>query len=709
MARNRRPNTGLLYPAAGWDGSAGSGYGVAGGASIPTGPVGTEFAILRHLFVPWTTFTDDYDMVVGADAFDGIASVTAYCEGATQTETTPAWHSYTNSNGTTSWRYGYKFTLDWSVIVGLQAAGSMEIYFKATTNNGAIEDNVIGPYYLYARQTGVGAVNEFDISMDVDPLGAVVPGVSYTTMEAALKYAYDNNYQHARVRLTRTSVDTASSYKNITGTIGRAGVTSLYTIEPATGVDAIIGDYTVTQTTTNIDGLRWRNANGGTIQLNLCGMATLMPGLGVWSGGTGSNNIWIADGIEITQGDASVISASYSGSGAQALREGYLPGSFWLKAVNSNPVHWNVLDCNIHDVASYGFYGPEMFMNNILDNVSGSGIENPIGAVHNNQISRVGGVQAGLRTFKTAFTLAYTGAGSATFEKPGANGITSGGLVFKVDGVTVYTLTLTTSPTVKSLSDIVTEINGEAALADWTAAYTPDTLIMAPAFLAKNTLSPSSNIPSTAITSTAFQFYTIMDIHSNAITWHSTYRSNLLIDFNTVYNIIQTANLTLILLDNVSVRYNIFQDTSSANGYAPQTSSWGWRDTSDKIYEQNLMYKNTFLGTGNGVFITSPSGGHEPLFDQYTLGDHNSFVTFTKGNTGSSYPALDYDSFASGTTPAVATNSLNQGGAAESTLYVDPGAVPPDATPKAPLLLSDGEYAGAVALIETTANRGWNL
>jgi hypothetical protein len=132
------------------------------------------------------------------------------------------------------------------------------------------------------------------------------------------------------------------------------------------------------------------------------------------------------------------------------LREGYLPGSFWLKAVNSNPVHWNVLDCNIHDVASYGFYGPEMFMNNVLDNVSGSGIENPIGAVHNNQISRVGGVQADLRTFKTAFTLAYTGAGAATFEKPGANGITSGGLVFKVDGVTVYTLTLTTSPTVKS-------------------------------------------------------------------------------------------------------------------------------------------------------------------------------------------------------------------------------------------------------------------
>lgn len=703
------PPSTMLSPTVQWGvtGIAGSGYG-GSGAPVPVDPGGSPQCVLRHLFLPFMTFADDYTLVFEAGSFDGTSKVRIFCEGNYVDVTTPQWWPYTDPRGLTNYVYGHGVVLDHAAILALNATGSMNVYGEAFSNNPSIANRVMGPYLLYARAPGVGAGLQYDWEYLIDRTAVVdTPDVRYRQLETALARAAATGKVRPVFTLVTTSSTTPYRYKNITsGGVGAAS--ALYTIRPAVGISAIIGDYSTTSGGGNGagDGLHFTTQPGANLQLDISAGATSLFGLGFYRNGSGSNNILFFDGVEIT---CSGLPTGTTGTGTTLITAaGFQPGGFWLTRNNTRPYHWIWKDCYIHDMASYGVMLSELILNNIIDGISGSSVENLLGAMQGNIISRIGGYQAGLRVQTPAMTLYYNGAGAATYERSGNN------IKSYVNGVQTNTTLGASSYLLTALAAYI-----NANWTDWVAVLDPACPPWASSFMSMANLVPSASItPPVSVTAAGTAFTAVMDIHSDVITFYTPYPSgytayeNLSISFNKGYNNVATAPATLQLFSDVTCHHNIFADASFANGQAVQQSTYGFGSTCQHV----LNYANTFMGIGAGMFI--PNTFSNPVsFGAFGRIDHLAMDSVGFGTSGTPAPPTpplnaypQYCVIRNGATPVSSANCVNLGGAAETTMYVDPTVTVVDATPLAPLLLPDGKYAGARAPVGApAAYRGWNL
>lgn len=712
-----------------------SGYGEAT-VEIPTDPTRTTAkAILRPMFLPWKTFADDYLVVFEADAFGGIEKVRIYLEGNYVDVTTPVWTPYTNANGGTSYVWGYQVRVDYAAVMAMHATGDMRLYAEAFPKNEAVQHRVMGPYPLYARAPGVGATNQYDISLTVDPKGAVSAGVSYTTLKAALSYCSAQAKIRPLLRLTRNydPDDQTTRYQGLPSGGGAgvspthnvaANVATLATIAPDVDVNAMFGDDTVTGANPDYDGCHFMAANGGTIVIETTRVAT--NGSPIFRGASSGSNIFVLEGVELRGGTP--VAAGWTGEGAAALRYGNQPsGALWTFN-NANPSNVYLIDVNMHDVPAYGFTDIAMSLNSTLTDISGSGVEAVRGAIQGLTMARTDGVHAGLREFRDAFTLTYSGSASVVkFQKTSANGA-AGVIRAWEDGVNTFSMTIvnpsTPGPTATSVQDVIDYIN-----ANWTnfsASTIGADCRLSAAYLSVSDLKPSYSIglPSDATATTAtprtippegLALKVIADIHANGIVWNNVSDpggttggfnyENCSMRFIKMYDQVGTGNITIVQGRDIVVANVECQDTSrlyssasiALGSLSPQVSQIG------NPNQHVLVYNLTMTGEGNNI-VTSTTAE----FDAFCRLENWSVEAFGRSSPVDTSLSPNKILTRTGTVHATCTNSATLSGAAESTMYVDAASIPPDMTPLAPLEWGDGSYAGARAAVATDANQGWN-
>lgn len=722
------PPSGLLYPAAAWNGTAGSGF-TAEQLILLQDPVRTgPKMIVRPLQPPEQAFTDDLDLVVTAASFDGVDSVEVWCEGNFVGVTERTWVDGVTPDGSVYRRYGYRATLDWSVIQDFGfLEGAMHVYFRAPTPSGStIQQRVLGPFLYYARNPGVGAGCEFDFSVIVNPAGGTSPGVRYTTIVAALLYCSQNSKIRPKVVLEATTRYTTAG--NISTTPHTGSV--WWTIEPAPGVTATLGNFDIndiTGTAWFCDNLRFK----GDIIFDYAAMCGRLGGM--WRGYTaGQNKVW-CDGIEIMGG--SYDGSGYVGgigSGTSLLYYGKDVVTYFFGRQNtaSRP-NFYFTHVDMHDMPGYGYDMSTLILNCDLRDCGGSGLENNLGAIHGLRVSRVGGIFTGTRNEHAVFTLAYTGAAAlAEFRKPGNNG-TNNAMTFYEDNVLVGTFTpvATGSASYTDMSDLVSWINTNLGANGWTAVANGIAADMATGtgFLSLADLVPSSAIGTTGsplarrpITSTPLQFTWIADVHSNAIVVDGallalppfSYTSeNIITEFVDSYEIVGSAHCGGNTLLDFCLRWSTFQDVSAAYQIAHptqnpvatcQASIWGG------ACSHFLITAVTYEGPGQQV-LTQVSTS----MDAKSRISRSIFELLSINNV-SNRPAMVGVVLRTGSLPsgADALSKTLSSAYTESQLFEDPLAALPDFAPKSTQLqLSDLTYAGArVPLAQVSNdNYGWNV
>ena len=333
-----------------------------------------------------------------------------------------------------------------------------------------------------------------------------------------------------------------------------------------------------------------------------------------------------------------------------------------------------------------------------MDMVSGSGCELNPGAIHGLDISRCDGVQTGLRTNMAAFSISYTGSASvAQIEKVRQdNGTTAGGngrssylYLYEDSPTPTHTITITTNSGASNtlVQSVIDQIN---ALPGWVATTPADPAsILNAAFLSVPGSAPSVGIVKRTVTSTPQPLITIADVHANAITMDGTTGvtfENSPLEFINGFSLVTAASIAINTARDLSMRNCSFQDISVTAGHTNQNSIIA--GTLSHI----LIDSTTITGTNNTLQIGSTGGA--ATFDAYSKLSRLALEGLTRVNTTDPDLVMDSICVRTLTLPSGTTNSQALSGAAESTMYADAGAEPPDLTPLAPLELPDGTWAG---------------
>jgi len=721
------PPSGLLFPSASWDGTAGSGFSpaqlVALEDPIRTGPK----MILRPLQPPEVAFTEDHTLVASAASFDGVDTVEIWCEGNYVAQANRGWFDDVAPDGSTFQRYGFGATLDHSVIQAFGfAEGAMHIYFKAPTPAGStIQPRVMGPYLYYARNPGVGAGCEYDFSVFVKPGATTQPGIRYPTIVSALLYCSQQSKLRPRLVLEDTARYTTA------GNIAAAAHTGSmwWTLEPAAGVTATLGNWDINDTV----GTSWYCDNlhfKGDIVLELAAMAPRMGSMyRGWSGG--QNKLWI-DGCEVTGG--SYVGSGYAGglgSGQDISYYGAVQASYFFNRNNTNPFNFYFTHMYMHDLPGYMIDSSLLILNCDVARCSGTAIENNFGAIHGLRVSEVGGIQSGARSFVEVFRLSYTGpAALAQFNKSTANGrATYSGsptvypLTFWEDNVKVGEI-YTVPPGSSGYTTMQILVNYINSLPGWTATATGGARDMAwgAEYISVADMVPSAGVgipgesgqpfSKRTITSTPLSMCRIADVHANGLTWDGALLAqNVTVEFVEGFNITSAAHMGASTVKDFCARWCTFQDTSAAYQIAHPTHN-------PVVGAQASIYG----GTSNHFLVsavTYEGPGQQVLTQSATVMDAKSRIARSifevlSINNVANRPGLNGVVLRTGALPsgADALSKTLAGAYTETFLFADPfGAIPSYDPVATQLQLSDGTWAGArlPAVLHSPANNGWNL
>lgn len=429
-----------LAPGATWNGISGSGF-----SALPSDPPRTSAKpAIRIIVPPNQHFTDELWVGFAAWANDngsmlannGLKCVRVHFEGNELDLLHPSLRSFNDANGQV-----VAYRAWWVRLKRPQAsAGEVHLYAEAIPADLSMQNRVVGPFHFTLTEQ----LHDFIASVDPDNVGGSV----YADINNALTAAALAGAQNPRILVKKTGV-----YSVAGAVVGSPYFGSGYaTIEADSGVTATIG-YEGDQTgnmRSKYGRLRFRGA----------GIVFDMDSVEVLHAEPDSNH-WL-DGCSF-----------YRENGNQKLWNGTLPAvafsvsnNAWFTEVDFNGVNSPLANANLargciarncyNDFAAQPFC---LIGNTVL--------------AHDNSF---------FRSYLPALTLGYTGSGAATLSAvDGGSGLGKyRRFTFKVDGSVISTydsLTLNTrgASGTYTIGDLVSFINNEAALSDWSAVLLDDT------------------------------------------------------------------------------------------------------------------------------------------------------------------------------------------------------------------------------------------
>jgi hypothetical protein len=475
-------------PGASWDGTAGSGF-----SSPPSDPARSTAKPAARLLVPYgQRFAADLDIVVDADALGGISYVNFYVESDTPVQVSSATlNAYADVNGNTVApdggtlaMPGYKITLDHSAFIAQSASGNtIQVYIEAVPADTSMQSRVIGPYLFYPES----AANDASYTV-------AASGADYTTIAAALDAAKAASKLAPLITLTQTGYYELSNGTGLDYTGGKG----FAVITAANGVTATLRKATLDTAAPSwdprYDGIELRGDGIVIDQRNLTifEVSSLTTGRGHW-----------LNGIRVTNSENTSETIYWNKGNRPSIGILATPTSYGGQAGGF------ITDCVLE-------YGSAHLTN--LSLARNNALLDPIERFINGTVAAIGNYanRTGTQWFRdpiNTFTVAYSGAGTATLVKTGNNGV--GTVALKVDGVTVagpYTLGQVPTDTYYDMSDLVAQMDADTS-ADWT--FTTDAGVDT---RGARYISPRSALVviafTTTITSTPVQFCSMIDIHS---------------------------------------------------------------------------------------------------------------------------------------------------------------------------------------------------
>ncbi len=692
----------ILVPTAQWTGAADSGYGTANPAKPLPVTRSAAKPTLRPLFI-------QHHFITGADGSDyvvytsrcrgGVSYVRIWMEGNYVDVTTRSWVTYTDLRGTARKLYGFVAQIDYAATQALHVNGRATICAEAFPVNGAYLKQVAPERTVHLRPgSALIAGNRYD---EVKTVGT---SADYASLPLAMTYAMGQAASNPNKYIGFKIITSGFHSPECTGFNELLACTHATEVFADTGVTATIGKTSGTSFCT-LDGTR---LYGPGVRIDTCPTSNpnVTTALGI-NNDSGSGHLFQAVGIEVYTGSGDG-SGNFSGSGAALLYLGEQPGQAWFNNSNGpggSHIEWK--DCNFHDIAAYGFLGAESVINCDMTNVSGSGWENVWGVIHGGSVNQIGGFNCGLRTQKTALTITYGGAGTASWSvTTTSNGSTPynngsfGYLNLYVNGIFQTSFSTSTYKTSLALRDAINTYGSS-----FSATYDATNAGRGMNYLSKAGLEPTDPLyPATNFSGGSAVLTTTYDIHANAIVNHDGTYSNWAAEFVEETELNGTASWsvdnTATMQDAIYANLNAL-DTSSANsitaqaGYLSGTFQHaGWEHTTD-------------MGAGAGHYI----GGTTFDPDCYWLNGYDYHIYYVH----SADLDMNWDGLAinggSGALPSGATtNCATMSSAAEST-YISTVGVP---ILNGGLKVPGGAYRCATlptSLIDNSqyGNYGWNV
>lgn len=593
---------GSLWPGNTWNGTAGSGGGVP---SDPTRT--TSKPICRILSVPLRSFTDDLYIGVGADADGGIQKIRGYCEGNTVDVTNWTWNPQESC-------FQFLFKLKWS---NFSQNGSANVYFKATANDGTMQERVIGPF-LFTRDTSL-----YDGSVTVDG-SQPTSGTRFATITEALTYCRTNSLKRPLITILSSGTYTIASQAVI-----YTSLTGWATITTAPGVTVTIANSVFGNMQPKYTGLRFLGSGITIDRLNIDQFYN-QPGDSCWVDGAKVLN----SGGRNQLVNLSVYQNAWCRTTSESVKwyftDAVISGMY-DSLINAELVR----NCTVTTCAGDTFQGAKAVCNVYLNDISSLGLKTPINAM----------------------TLTYTGAGStATVSKTGSNNNVSSTLVLAVDGSTVSTINLDGL----SVYDVVTAVN---AVSGWSATLLDNTRT-ARVLTRSNAASYGafSNLDCFNVTST---IVTCFDVHDDIQQYLATSAD---CENRLMMNVIATncptqqyifTTTTAFAYKDVAIVNCVFD-----NGNNPVTNS-SVSQLQATISHMVVKHVTHTCEPFNLRYDSSLS------MDAYSYMNNSIFLTFNNFGTPTVGVVLDNCHFVQGSVPSQATANRTTGGS-QTTLFVDP-------------------------------------
>ncbi|MBF9151380.1 hypothetical protein [Novosphingobium jiangmenense] len=201
-ATQSAPDAHALWPAAGWTGTAGSGF-----SALPTDPVRqTAKPAMRLIVPPNQAYTDN--LLVGVAAFandggsmlenQGLKSVVVHYEGNRIEIAEPSYQTFNDANGRAVRYLGW-----WVCLKHDGRHGDANLFFEAVPRDPNMQNRVMGPYLFMPSQ------NLHDLEMTVAPSQPEISGSRYCSIRNALAYAAAQGRHRPRITLVEQRNDYA--------------------------------------------------------------------------------------------------------------------------------------------------------------------------------------------------------------------------------------------------------------------------------------------------------------------------------------------------------------------------------------------------------------------------------------------------------------------------------------------------------------------
>lgn len=429
------PVVSKLSPSAGWNGTAGSGFGGAY-ETEPTPSTGTRdrtdpampFAALEH--GDREAFLSDYVISVSAFAAGGISAVRFHMEGTHVDVASITARTMVGGDGVERTMWGYHVTVDYAAF---STDGWARYYVEAIPTDPLKASRILGPFEI-KRKTGASI---YDATFTFGPSG------TYATFNAAVdavRSASGDHYNLVPVESHTWTPVTFNFARNVRGVID---------VTPGPGVTFTIAKATEGYVTVRprVGCIRWNK-----------GVVFDVKYIGGFTSDAGHNPMWF-NGCEIySSAGQDELPGSTGLDTAKTMRASYLMSAQWL-----TEVYW-------HDTTRGPIYN-QLVRNCRVENITEDSLSISSGLkwvlTYGNTVEH--NTSSGLRDNIDAITVSYSGASSTATVSTAGNVDTSGRtFILRENGTVVKTIAISTTvgSGVYTMDDLVASI---AAQAGWTA------------------------------------------------------------------------------------------------------------------------------------------------------------------------------------------------------------------------------------------------